>query len=414
MIKELMERYPLQQRRRRRWPLVLIILVLLGGSYSYYALTRSITLVSPVQSVNQFSAPAKKSALAWPTTSNAAVGIVDSSILEVHGDQAPAAIASAAKTIAALAILDKYPLEKGQEGPQIKLTAADVALYNTYAAQNGSRVLVQAGEEINEYQMLQAMMLPSANNMADTAATWAFGSLSGYTAAANAYLAKHNIASTKVGADASGFSPTTTSTASDLVKIGELAMQNPVLAEIVGQKEVKDFPVAGIITNTNTLLGQNNIVGIKTGNSDQARYVFLGASKIKMNNTTVTIVTSVMGAQTRAAAMNDSLALTKSAQANFHTVKFTKTGDKVGKYSLPWGGSVNVIATKDLSVEVWNSSRATAVLKLDDISSKAKAGLNVGSVSIGKSATSNLPPVPVALAATPTQPTALWRLTHPF
>lgn len=409
-----MEIYPQPQRRRRRWPFILIVLVVLLGGYSYYALTRTITLASPVQSVDQFSAPAEKDNLAWPATNKAAVGIAGSSILEVHGDQNPVATASVAKTIAALAILDKYKLDKGQDGPLIKLTDTDVALYNTYAAQNGSRVLVKAGEEINQYQMLQAMMIPSANNMADTAAIWAFGSLPGYTAAANAYLAKHGINSTKVGSDASGLSPTTVSTPADLVKIGELAMQHPVLAEIVNTKEVKDFPVAGTIKNTNTLLGQSNIVGIKTGNSDQAGYTFLGASKIKMNNTTVTIVTAVMGAATREAAMSESLTLTKSAQQNFHTVEFAKTGDKVGRYTLPWGGSVDVIAAEDLSVQVWNSSKASAVLKLDDITSNTPAGATVGSISVGKSATSNLPPVPVTLASTPTKPSTWWRLTHPF
>lgn len=409
-----MERYPSLQRRRRRWPYVLILLVVLLGGYSYYALTRSITLASPMQSVDAFSAPAEKNKLAWPATSKAAVGIVGSSILETHGDQKAAPIASTAKTIAALTILEKYPLQPGQDGPQVKLTEADVALYNSYAAQNGSLVAVRAGEEVTQYQMLQAMMLPSANNMADTAAIWAFGSLPGYAAAANAYLAKHNLSSAKVGDDASGLSATTVATPSDLVKIGELAMAHPVLRQIVGQKEAKSFPVAGTIKNTNTLLGQDNIVGIKTGNSDQAGYVLLGASTVKMNNTEVTIVTAVMGAATRAASMTDSLALTKSAQNNFHTVTFTKAGDKVGAYTLPWGGSIDVVASEDLSVKVWNSSKAAAVLKFDTISSKAKAGAQVGTISVGKSATSNLPPVPATLASTPNQPSAWWRLTHPF
>lgn len=414
MIKELMERYPSTRRPKRRWPAITILVMMLVGGYTYYTLTRSITLVAPVQSVNQFTAPAEKSNLAWPTTSKAAVGIMGSSILETKGDQSQAPTASTAKAIAALTILDKYPLNPGQDGPQIKLTEADVELYNSYAAKNGSLVRVEAGEEINQYQMLQAMMLPSANNMADTAGIWAFGSLPGYSAAANAFLAKHNISSTKVGGDASGLLPETTSTPSDLVKIGELVMENPVLRKIVGTKQVTNFPVAGTLTNTNTLLGQEGIVGIKTGNSDQAGYVFLGASETKMNETTVVIVTAVMGASSRAAAMSESLALTKSARANFHTVEFAKAGEKVGSYKLPWGGSVPVVASQNVSVKVWNSSRATAVLKLNDISSNTQSGARVGAVGVGKSATSNLPPVPVTLAAPPSQPSVVWRLTHPF
>ena len=36
-------------------------------------------------------------------------------------------------------------------------------------------VKVQNGEKISQYQALQAMLLPSGNNMADSMARWAFG-----------------------------------------------------------------------------------------------------------------------------------------------------------------------------------------------------------------------------------------------
>ena len=35
---------------------------------------------------------------------------------------------------------------------------------------------VAAGEQISQYQALQAMLIPSANNVADSLARWAFGS----------------------------------------------------------------------------------------------------------------------------------------------------------------------------------------------------------------------------------------------
>ena len=101
----------------------------------------------------------------------------------------------------------------GQQGPTITLSASDVALYNAYVAQQGSVVPVAAGEQISQYQMLQAIMLPSANNMADSLAIWAFGSLDAYATYANNYVARLGLSATHIGSDASGFAPNTISSA---------------------------------------------------------------------------------------------------------------------------------------------------------------------------------------------------------
>jgi len=400
-------------RGGRRWLFVAVVVGLLGG-YAYYSLTRSITLVSPVTSIGKSQVGPTASKLDWPATSQGAVGILDSSILETHGTQTPAPIASVAKVITALTVLEKYPLQKGEKGPEITLTEADVALYNSYAAQDGSVVKVQAGEKITEYQMLQAIMLPSANNLADSLAIWAYGSLPGYTSAANNYLSKNRLNATRVGVDASGLSPVSVSTANDLARLGELAMENPVLAEIANQSTVNDFPVVGTIKNVNFLLGESGIVGVKTGNTDQAGGVFVGASKVVINNKPVTIVTSVVGAQSLFSAMKESLVLTKSAQANFKIVAITQAGAIVGTYKLPWGGTAQVASSKELSVKTWGGNKPTVVLKLDDIPSSAQGGTTVGSVSVGNSATSAAQSVPATLEESIPQPSVLWRLTHPF
>jgi D-alanyl-D-alanine carboxypeptidase (penicillin-binding protein 5/6) len=95
-------------------------------------------------------------------------------------------------------------------------------------------VKVAAGEQISEYQALQAMLLPSANNMADSLARWAFGSPADYVTYANGIIKKMGLSHTVVG-NTNGFDDTTTSTADDLVMIGLQAMRNPVIADIVSQ-----------------------------------------------------------------------------------------------------------------------------------------------------------------------------------
>ncbi|HWB39351.1 MAG TPA: serine hydrolase [Candidatus Saccharimonadales bacterium] len=384
----------------------LAILMILGG-YGYWALHRPLPYLRPQQTSPNIVVTAPAGSLTWPKTGQQAIGLVDGGTLQTHGKQTPVPTASTAKLITALMVLRDKPVGLGQTGPTITLTASDVALYQKYAAQNGSVVRVVAGEKISEYQMLQALMLPSANNVADSLAVWAYGSLPAYAKAANSYLATLNLQNTHVGSDASGLDPSTTSTASDLVLIGQLAMQNPVLAQIVGQKTAT-IPVAGKIKNVNFLLGTNHIVGIKTGNSDQAGGVFVSAVSITLNGDPRTLVIAYAGAPSLYDAVAGSLPMIQSAQTNFKTVTFVKKNTVIGHYKLPWGGSVAAVVSSDLNFQTWAGTEVGAQIGLGTIPATSKEGQIIGSVATrGKS-------VEIKLAKTIPAPSAWWRLTHPF
>lgn len=389
------------------------IIILLGG-YGYWAWKRPLPLLKPASSSVQSQSPTISAKLSWPAAGQSAVGVVGNPDLATHGQQKATPTASTAKLITALVVLRQKPLKTGEQGPTVTLTANDVAIYKNYVAQDGSLVKVQAGERITEYQMLQAMLLPSANNMADSLAIWAFGSLRAYSDAANGYLAQLGLAHTKVGTDASGLASSTTSTARDLVRIGELVMQNPVLAQIVGQPSASGVPVVNNIKNVNSLLGGNGIVGIKTGNTDQAGGVFVSASRTTVNGQPVTIVTALANSPSLWQAMHDSLPLIRSAQANFSPVKPVTKGAVVGHYKLPWDGSVAAVASKNLSLTAWNGSPVASTTELQLVSATAQAGQTVGSVKVPKSAVSKQMSVSVELQTAPTKPSIWWRLLHPF
>jgi D-alanyl-D-alanine carboxypeptidase (penicillin-binding protein 5/6) len=194
----------------KRWWYLAVAIVVIAG-YLYWTLGRSLPLLQPTVNSTALQAHAPAGKLAWPTHGQSAVGIAGTHTLDMHGKEEPVPIASTAKLITALTVLQKKPLQAGEQGPIITMTDRDVALYNAASSQDGSSVKVQAGEQISEYQMLQTIMLPSANNMADSLAIWAFGSLKNYQQAANQYLQSHGLAITHVGSDASGLSPTTNS-----------------------------------------------------------------------------------------------------------------------------------------------------------------------------------------------------------
>lgn len=398
-------------KRRWRWPLFIICVLLIVG-YEYHALTRPLPQIKPTTVEHQLSIQAVPSSLSWPAVGQSAVGIVGTNVMHAHGTQKPTPTASTAKLITALLVLKAKPLQLGEQGPMITLSTQDFSLYASYLAQGGSVIPVKAGEQISEYQLLEAMLLPSANNAADSLSTWAYDSLDNYAKVANAFLAQHNLADTHVGSDASGFSASTTSTAVDLVKIGEMVMQNPVLAQIVGQKTAA-IPT-GAIQNVNFLLGSNNIVGIKTGNTDQAGGVFVSASTVSVNGKTQTIVTALANAPTLYQALALSQPLIESAQADFGPVSVIKAGAIVGNYHLPWGGTVQAVASRDLSVTTARGSSVPAQIQLQDIGTTAHAYQVVGSVSVQSSNLVTAQTSQVILKTAPTKPPTWWRLIHPF
>jgi D-alanyl-D-alanine carboxypeptidase (penicillin-binding protein 5/6) len=253
----------------------------------------------------------------WPGYGQSAYGELNSGVLAVSDDAAKSApTASLAKVITALAILKQKPLAPGQQGPMITLTQEDVDSFSDYVRKNGAVVAVEAGEQISQYQAMQAMLMPSANNMADTLARWAFGSLDAYSVYANAMVNEMGLTQTHV-ADASGFSPKTTSTAHDLVQLGIFYMKEPLLTGIASQTEAK-IPVAGIIRNYNSLVNEDGILGIKVGDTDEAGRCFLVADvRSGSNDKATTAVAAVMGADNLKTAMEDAKAVLHSGNKGY-------------------------------------------------------------------------------------------------
>ncbi len=389
--------------------------VVLVGGYCYWTLTRQLSPIQPEPTPVASDVVKTLSKLVWPTAGESALGVLGSHVLQTHGPQTAVPTASTAKLITALVVLKDKPLALNQEGPTITLSASDVNIYNAYVAEQGSVVQVQAGEKISEYQMLEAMLLPSANNMADSLAIWAYGSLAAYSNAANTYLASLGLKNTHIGIDASGFSPTTVSSAADLVKIGELVMNDPILSGIVGKTVATGIPVVSSVKNVNYLLGSNGIVGIKTGNTTQAGGVFVGATQVSVNNKLVTIVTADMGAPTLVEALDGSVPLIKSARANLDSVSLVNKGQVLGTYKLPWNNqSVQAVANANLNEIAWGGSTLSLNLShLKPLIYPSSDGPDVGQVSSHSDGVLNSQSVGVVLKHSVVGPSISWRLLHP-
>jgi D-alanyl-D-alanine carboxypeptidase (penicillin-binding protein 5/6) len=352
---------------------IVLLVVIATGTLLYM---RPVAAIEPSQ-VQPTISQTKAAELPWPSYGQGALGAIGFGVLETHGSQTPVPIASITKVITSLAILEKYPLTQGEQGPVITLSDNDVQIYNDYLAKDGSVAKVAAGEQITEYEALQAVLLPSANNLADSLAIWAFGSMDAYVTYTNSMLAKMGLENTKV-ADASGFSPQSVSTAKDLVNLGEVAMDNKVISEIAAQRQA-NIPVAGDIQNVNYLLGSSGIIGIKTGNTDEAGGCYLFAVDHKVGDQNIKIVGAILGAPNLATSMNDSLPVIKAAMDNFETANIAKAGTVVGSYQAPGGSKVSAVIIKDMLLVNWKGQPIKTTLNLQPVSTPALKDAMVGS-----------------------------------
>jgi serine-type D-Ala-D-Ala carboxypeptidase (penicillin-binding protein 5/6) len=277
--------------RRIRVAGLLVVIAAIAASFGLQlAASSSSTAASPSEALRSEHRRALGEAVpttVWPADGQAAIRIGQSQV-QVGPHQHAAAIASVAKVMTAYLVLRDHPLRIGQDGPTITLTDADVADTYRRAGQRESVVSIAAGEQLTERQALQALLLPSANNVAAVLARWDAGSVDQFVARMNATARSLGMTRTRY-TDPSGYDDATVSTAADQLRLVDRAMRLPVFASIVATPSAT-LPVAGTVHNTNTLLGRNGFVGIKTGSTAAAGgcFAFRAIRWIDGKRTTIT------------------------------------------------------------------------------------------------------------------------------
>ncbi|MFL6096155.1 MAG: D-alanyl-D-alanine carboxypeptidase family protein [Blastococcus sp.] len=209
-----------------------------------------------------------EAAIAWPAQGQAAYTTSEVDAIRSSGREVPVPIASVTKVMTAYVVLHERPLQLGESGPAIRLTDRDVADTARRKANGESVVEVAAGEELTELQALEALLLPSANNVAVVLARSTAGSVDGFVALMNEAADDLGMDDTTY-TDPSGMAADTVSTASDQVRLFDAAMHDPVFAAVAGATSA-ELPVAGTVVTTSSLLGRDGFVAGKTGSHDPA------------------------------------------------------------------------------------------------------------------------------------------------
>ena len=376
------------------------------------------TLLAPIepaaaQVVAEDPAATPAVALNWPEYGRGAVGLLgDDKLLASYGAEDAYPMASITKIVTALVVLDKHPLAVGEPGPTIRMGAADVALRSHYANVYNAKVSpVRAGVNFTERELLDLALIESAANYAGSLVHWAFGSDQEFAAAARTWLDGHGLTGITI-VEPTGLDPGNSATPSALVELGRIALDHPVVKEIVGTKEERIHDV-GLLENTNELLGSSGVTGIKTGTLDESGANLLFSAQVPTpDGSEIAIVGVVLGAPGPSHAILDADVgeLLASIQSTFHVVSLTAAGEKFANYQTDWGQSATAIAETAASVVVWGDTPVEMQVNADPVGT-GETGGEVGDVVF--TAGEKTVTVPLKLSAPIEDPGPWWRLGHP-
>jgi D-alanyl-D-alanine carboxypeptidase (penicillin-binding protein 5/6) len=241
-------------------------------------------------------------------------------------------------------------------------------------------------------------------------AKWDGGTRDAFVAKMNAKAKELGMNSTRF-ADASGYSPQTVSTPSDLILLGQAAMRDPIFAEVVSQREAT-LPVAGRVFNVNTSLGIEGNVGIKTGSTPEAGSCLLFAARRTVLGQEMMIIGAVMDQNFLTDAFERSAQIAVATGNSVKTDRVLSQSEVVGTYTAPWGGTVDIVPAEDVEFVVWPGMSSQIEVQLEPIRAPAPSGSRVGALTIQLGDQSKT--VDLLTNGALSAPDQQWRLLRPF
>ncbi|MGW5283989.1 D-alanyl-D-alanine carboxypeptidase [Streptomyces collinus] len=398
-------------RRVKIWtPLVILLVIVLAVVQEFRPLPQPTLGLTAKDS---YTFAGGKADIPWPSQGQAALDVQGIGSFGSSGTQKPVPIASLAKVMTAYLVLRDHPLKSGEAGPRITI---DKPAEEQSDAGQESTVPVKAGDRISEREALEAILLPSANNVARLLARWDAGS-------EKAFVTKMNAAAKGLGmtnttyTDPSGLTDSTVSTAVDQVKLAKKAMEGPAFREVAAMMSYVDYK--GVKHNNyNRLVGYNNVVGIKTGTTTSALGNLVFAAKQQVGGETRTIIGAAMR-QPAGGSDNTIISgvldagdkLIRAGQGALKSATILKKGDVVGYVDDGLGGRTPVVATKDVTAAGWAGLKVRLSFAADTVPHTAKAGTKVGTLTVGDGGVGAVK-VPVALKADLAEPGFADKLTR--
>ena len=401
------------RRRRRRRPAVITVLAVsvAVGVTGARALTEPLPAPAVARTVPlTVTVPGRPLRLAWPANGEAALVTTTGLSMGSSGPTAAVPIASLTKVMTAYVILTDHPLGPGQTGPSLTITSAEAAQLPLQSREGQSVLAVHTGERLSEHQALQALLIPSANNIAAALARFDAGTSAAFTAKMNAAALRLGMVHTHY-AGPSGYSPASISTAADQLLLARAALGVPALAAIVAEPAVT-LPGAGTVANYNTLAGHHGYQGIKTGSTAAAGGCLLYAVTRTVAGTPITLLGAVLGQRHGpyiAAAIDSARALTDAAFEALRPRTVLPAGTPIFDIRQAGQHSIAVTGTALTTIDP-PGTPATLTLTIPPLPANLARDQRIATITLHAAGTTTTSAV--SLAAPVPAPSLSWRLSH--
>ncbi len=292
--------------------------------------------------------PPKLDARAWL--------LVDGRTGETLTGHAPARelpIASATKLMTAHLALENLPL-----GKRVRM--------DPYTAIPGESLLgVPAGTPISVRDLLDSLVLQSANDSAHTLAQVVGGTQQRFVAEMNRSAAALGLADTHYSNPIGLDSPGNYSSARDLAALAGRLLGNRTFARIADSSSavLSSLHPRLTIGTRNTLLRAPWVTGVKTGHTLGAGYVEVGSGRRKG----VELISVVLGAPNEEQRDDESLDLLDYGFAQYRTRHPVRTGEVIANPSIRYsGGELPLRAAHPITVGVRRGQRLQTSLRAPD------------------------------------------------
>jgi len=323
-------------------------------------------------------------------------------------------IASVAKAMTALEVLRAHPLKDAlDEGPVLTMSATDVQDYKDTIAKDGSSLPVTLGERLTERQMLLGLLLPSANNFADTLARWTSGSVDAFVGLLNASAQQMGMVHTHF-ADPSGFSPDTASSASDLVRLGNAVLDVPALSALVATQKAT-LPDGTALENLDSLLvSEPGWLGIKTGSTPDAGGCLLFAARRDVGGATITMVGAVLKQTDLHAALDAASTAVETGFAGYGVIPADQPVEASGTVATRWDveSALHAVPRNSKAIVVRQGTKVGLTTRVLGVAPGAAAGARVAVIDGVVATSGEHMQWTVVLDSDLPGPSWWWRLLH--
>jgi D-alanyl-D-alanine carboxypeptidase (penicillin-binding protein 5/6) len=255
-------------------------------------------------------------------------------ILAARSAGQPRAIASITKLMTVLVTLEHARLDQVVTVPAEVTTVGESTIY------------LQTGERLTVRDLIEAALIPSANDAADALAYYVGrGSQTRFVSMMNAKARRLGLSDTHFARPDGLDSPGHGSSARDVTKLARVLMRRAVVRSIVRETSTTIAGGRTIYTRNRLLYSYQGLIGVKTGHTSLAGWSEVAAAR----RNGVTIYATILGSPTEDQRDADLAALLTWGLSQYRPAKLVAAHGVYARAATGFGrGSVGLVATRAL------------------------------------------------------------------